>query len=256
MDAKLVVESIRKEVERGRGTRIWSDFINALNLISQVVFTRSSGFILELIQNAEDAGLGVPGSGVFNIRLSKDAVRIQHNGIPFSADDVAAISGIRSSKKPERGTLGYLGIGFKSVFKVTDCPQVYSGGFRFKFDRAAWPDPADTPWHVIPLWIEDTENPFEAALTTFEVPLRDEQLYPGLREELSSIRTELFLFLKWLKKIEITDEPSGEAWTLQNLGEDSDGITTLSQDGQKQLFKFFRRTVEVPDWVKQDRLTQ
>jgi hypothetical protein len=256
MDARLVVESIRNEVESARSTSLWGSYINALNLISQVVFTRSSGFILEFIQNAEDAGLGTPVPGVFTVRLNKSEVRIQHNGAPFSHENVVAISRIGSSKKPESGTLGYLGIGFKSVFKVTDCPRVYSGDFRFKFDRAAWPDPADTPWHVIPLWIEDAETPFEAALTTFAIPLRDEQLYPGLQEELKSIRTELFLFLKWLKKIEITDEPSGEVRTIENLGEDSSGITTLSWNGLKQRFKFFRRTVGVPDWVKQDRLTQ
>ena len=135
MNAKEVVEGIRKEVESARDTRIWSDFINALNLISQVVFTRSSGFILELMQNAEDAGIGVANPGRFRVHLDRDKVRVQHNGNPFSPEDVAAISGIRSSKKPERGTLGYLGIGFKSVFKVTDCPQVYSADFRFKFDR-------------------------------------------------------------------------------------------------------------------------
>lgn len=256
MNAREVVEDIRKQVESARGTRIWGDFINALNLISQVVFTRSSGFVLELIQNAEDAGLAAPGPGVFKVRLGKERVKIEHNGTPFTADDVAAISGIRSSKKPERGTLGYLGIGFKSVFKVTDCPRVYSGDFSFKFNRSAWPDPADTPWHVIPLWIDRPEDAFELALTTFDIPLRDDHLYSALHEELSGIRTELFLFLKWLKTIEITDELSGEIRTLENLGEDDNGITTLSQSGRQQRFKFFRRKVEVPDLVKQDRLSQ
>jgi hypothetical protein len=36
-----------------------TDYVNALKLVSQVIFTRSSGFVLELIQNAEDAGLGL-----------------------------------------------------------------------------------------------------------------------------------------------------------------------------------------------------
>lgn len=256
MDAKREVERIRKEVESAKGTHIWSDYINALNLISEVVFTRSSGFILEFIQNAEDAGIDTHVSGVFKIQLNKDKVSIQHNGTPFSADDVIAVSGIRSSKKPERGTLGYLGIGFKSVFKVTDCPRIYSGDFRFKFDRTEWAEPAEAPWHVIPIWVQDAGQSSNGTLTTFDIPLREEQLYSELREEISSIRTELFLFLKWLKRIEITDEPSGKKWTLENLGEDDDGISTVRQDSRKQRFKFFRRTLGVPDWVKKDRLTQ
>jgi len=118
--------------------------VNALKLISQVVFTRSSGFILELIQNAEDAGLGLETPGAFEIRLNEDRVKVVHNARPFSDDNVKALCSIRSSKKPEKGALGYLGIGFKSVFKITDCPEIYSNGFRFKFDRNAWSDPANT----------------------------------------------------------------------------------------------------------------
>src|SRR2546421_9420086 len=111
-NAKEVVNNIRKEIESARGTHIWDDYVNALRLISQVVFTRSSGFLLELIQNAEDSGLEMHGSGRFRILINKDRVKITHNGRQFDENDVRAISGIRSSKKPERGFLGYLGIGF------------------------------------------------------------------------------------------------------------------------------------------------
>lgn len=146
-DKKKVVDEIRKEIEASRETHIWSDYVNALKLISQVVFTRGSGFILELIQNAEDAGFGLENQGIFEIRINKERVKVTHNGRPFTENDVKAICGIRSSKKPERGTLGYLGIGFKSVFKVTDCPEIYSNGFQFKFDRnhPDWKDPSKIP---------------------------------------------------------------------------------------------------------------
>ena len=89
--------------------------MNALKLISQVVFTRSSGFILELIQNAEDAGLGSSSPGMFEITLNQKRIKISHNGRPFTEDDVRALCGIRSSKKPEKGTLGYLGIDLDAI---------------------------------------------------------------------------------------------------------------------------------------------
>lgn len=76
-------------------------------------------------------------------------------------------------------------------------------------------------------------------------------------QEIEQLRTELYLFLRWLKKIEITDEISERALTLENVGENEEGITTLKHDGQEQRFRFFRRVLnEIPDWVKQDRLTQ
>lgn len=258
VDKKKVVEDIRKEIEASKNTYIWSDYVNALKLISQVVFTRSSGFILELIQNAEDAGMGIDSSGVFEIRINKKRVKITHNGGPFSENNVKALCGIRSSKKPEKGTLGYLGIGFKSVFKVTDCPEIYSNGFQFKFDRnhKEWGNPSNTPWHVIPIWIDTTSEAVDPDKTTFIIPFREEAYYPSLLQEVKKLRTELYLFLRWLKQIKIIDEVFRQEWTLENVGESEEDITTLKQNGQQQRFKFFHRTIEVPDWVKQDRLTQ
>ena len=95
-NAKEVVDNIRQEIEAAKGTHIWDDYVNALRLISQVVFTRSSGFILELIQNAEDSGLDVTETGNFEIRVNRQRVKISHNGRPFNENDVKAISGIRS----------------------------------------------------------------------------------------------------------------------------------------------------------------
>ena len=258
-DKKKVVNEIRKEIEASKETHIWSDYVNALKLISQVVFTRSSGFILELIQNAEDAGLGLKNRGIFEIKINKERVKVTHNGRPFSESDVKAICGIRSSKKPEMGTLGYLGIGFKSVFKVTDRPEIYSNGFQFKFDRnhPDWKDPSKTPWHVIPILIDQPSETVDSDRTTFIIPFREETYYPSLLQEIKQLRTELYLFLRWLKKIEITDEISGRVWILENMGENEEDITTLRHDGQEQRFKFFRRVLdEIPDPVKQDRLTQ
>jgi len=255
-NAKEVVDNIRKEIEDARETHIWDDYVNALRLISQVVFTRSSGFILELIQNAEDSGLGLSQPGNFEIRINQQRVKISHNGRPFNENDVKAISGIRSSKKPEQGFLGYLGIGFKSVLKITDRPEIYSNGFQFKFDRKYWPNPSSTPWHVIPIWIDKPSEPVDQSKTTFVIPFREGTDTSRIIEEIKKIRLELYLFLRWLRKIEIIDEMSGEHWTLENLGESQEGISTLRSDGEERRFKFFHRNITVPEGVKDDRLTQ
>lgn len=256
-DKKKVVGDIRKEIEASKGTLIGGHYVNALKLISQVLFTSSSGFILELIQNAEDSGLGLRHKGVFELYINSHRVKVVHNGRPFSENDVKDLCGIGSSKKPERGTLGYLGIGFKSVFKVTDRPEIYSNGYQFKFDRDAWDSPADTPWQVIPIWIDEPSQPIETEKTTFIIPYRDREAhYSRLINEVKKLKTDLYLFLRWLKNIVVIDEDSGQEWTLENEGETQDGITILKHDDDEQRFKFFRRVVHVPDEVKQDRLTQ
>ena len=257
-EARKVIEGVRKEIEASKGTRIWGDYINALKLIAQVIFTRSSGFIFELIQNAEDAGLGLDNLGVFEILINHHRVKVVHNGRQFTSDDVKALCGIMSSKKPEKGTLGYLGIGFKSVFKITDCPEVYSGEFQFKFDRnhKEWGDPSHTPWHVLPILIDEPSENIDRDKTTFIIPFREETYYASLIEEVAKLRTELYLFLRWLRTIKVTDEVSRATWILENMGEDDEGTVTLKHDVQEQRFKFFRHTCPVPNWVKQDRLTQ
>src|SRR5687768_5972925 len=74
-DRKAAVEAIRSAVEASRGSRIWTDYVNALRLVSQVVFTRSSGFVLELIQNAEDAGQGLSGKGHVSISIDRKRLK-------------------------------------------------------------------------------------------------------------------------------------------------------------------------------------
>ena len=257
-DLKETALKIRQEIEQSKGTRIWRDYINALKLISQVIFTRSSGFVLEFIQNAEDAGLNLNNEGYFRIKLNKQRIKIIHNGAPFLENDLRSICGIASSKKPEKGTLGYLGIGFKSVFKVSDAPEIYSGGFQFKFDRnyeEQYPD--DTPWHVIPIWIETPSEIIDPDQTTFIIPFRDASHYDMLLEEVGKLNIQLYLFLRWLKKIDIKDEVSGREWTLENLGGDKENVVTLKQDGNSRRFKFFNRVLKnIPDYVVNDRITQ
>lgn len=142
------IENIRKAILKDKDSRLWKDFTNSLRLISQVIFTRSSGFILEFLQNAEDAKGKHDQVGVFSISFGENRITISHNGKPFDETNIEALCGIRSSKKPESGNLGYLGIGFKSVFKVTDSPEIYSNGYSFKFDKnyPDWKDDDTFPW--------------------------------------------------------------------------------------------------------------
>jgi hypothetical protein len=253
-EQRRFVEELQRELRSAQGSRIARDYENALRLVAQVVFTRSAGFLMEFIQNAEDAGMGSDIDGRLSVHINAERIRISHNARPFTEGDVRAICGIQSSKRPEKGTLGYLGIGFKSVFKVTNRPHIFSGGFQFKFDRDHWSDKTAL-WRVLPIWVDETPEPIRDGETTFIIPLRDKALYAGLTAELANIGTQLYLFLRWLRAIEVIDEVSGKQWSLENLGE-KDGVTTLRRGTSVQRFKFFHAAIQVPDAVGQDELTQ
>ena len=58
---------------------------------------------------------------------------------------------------------------FQAQLKVADCAEVYSSGFQFKFDRnhADWANQvSETPWHVIPIWVDQPSEAVEDAKTT------------------------------------------------------------------------------------------
>jgi len=255
MNGRELIENIRKAIEADKGRRIWEDAVRAIFLVSELIFTRSSHFIIELIQNAEDAGMGLPNNGEMSIKVSRKRVLITHNARPFDEEDVNAICGLRTTKKPELGSIGYLGIGFKSVFKITDSPYIFSGKYQFKFDKNVWDDPNKVPWQIIPLWVNDPPEDIDLNKTTFYLPFRDEKAYEETKRELQNIGLHLYLFLKWLKKIEIINEETGESTILENI-EEKNGIVTLARDGKKERYLIFRRICEVPSYVKDDEVTK
>lgn len=255
-EAKRIIEGIGSEILKSRESYIWLDYVRALRVISDVIFTRTSGFILELIQNAEDAGSGTGVSGNVEIWINKKRLKFVHNGRPFNEEDVRALCSIRSSKKPELGTLGYLGIGFKSVFKVTDSPEIYSGAFSFRFDRSSFPDPRNTPWQVIPNWVSSPSEKVNPQLTSFILPFRQEEDYGVVDVDVMRLKIGLYLFLRWLKRVTVHNEVTRTDWTLENVGDAEDEIRTLRRGGQQQRFKFYRETCSVPESVRGDRLVQ
>ena len=48
---------------------------------------------------------------------------------------------------------GQKGIGFKSVFRVTDCPQIHSLGYHIQFDVNSGP-----MGYILPHWVGHTER--------------------------------------------------------------------------------------------------
>lgn len=99
---------------------------NAERLLSQQVYTDPGHFLLELLQNADDAG-----ANYFEVDFAPQALTIRHDGAPFDFRDLVGVLSIGQTTK--RSTqIGYFGVGFKSVFEVTDRPRLYSGQFAFE----------------------------------------------------------------------------------------------------------------------------
>ncbi len=98
-------------------------------------------FIFELLQNAEDALARLrqpPRSRAVSFHLDDSSLRVGHYGIPFEEEDVRGICGIDESSK-RINEIGRFGIGFKSVYSLTDRPQIHSGTESFAIEEYVRP---------------------------------------------------------------------------------------------------------------------
>jgi len=97
---------------------------------------------MEFIQNADDAE-----SKCIKIEIIEDYIKIFNDGKSFSKEDVESICKVGRSSKTPKDYIGYLGVGFKAIFLISDCPEIHSGSYHFKFDKNAW--------QIIPIWIDN-----------------------------------------------------------------------------------------------------
>ena len=138
------------------------------------------------------------------------------------------------------------------MFKITDCPQVHSGEFHFKFDKTAHNEPASVPWQIMPLWVDTPNDQIDSSRTTFVLPFRQgTDFYEQTRDELKKLDVHVFLFLKWLKRLKVVDESTGQIVVVENIGE-TDGFVSIRKNETIQRFVICRRTAQVPPEVAKD----
>src|SRR6266487_3749256 len=165
------------------------------NSVSDELYHKSTHFLLELIQNADDNVYHTQ-SGIkptLDITLYDDHLRVDCNEIGFSAQNVDAICKIGNSTKAgtENATryVGEKGIGFKSVFKVADVVYITSRSYSFKFEK-------NGPLGMIaPIWTE-FPIPAKRGYTTFYLHLLPNCNRRELLKEILALDPRMLIFLR------------------------------------------------------------
>ena len=198
-------ETIRKDHKTYYGTRVPQGMASGS---FEDMYADRTHFILELLQNAEDAigrrGDDWNGSRSVSFRLSADHLRVGHFGDPFNEPDVRSICSIDdSTKKGSLTEIGRFGVGFKSVYAFTDRPEVHSGSEDFAIDHYVWPR-----------GIEPFESKFHDE-TVFVLPFRDDvpTAYSAINDGLKDIGIQTLLFLRQIEEISWR-ERRWRFWTL------------------------------------------
>ena len=209
--------------------------------VSAELYSETNHFVLELVQNADDNSYVPKISPSLSIQISPSQLVVSNNEIGFSEENVRALCNAGdSSKKKNSGFIGIgeKGIGFKSVFAVTDKPEIHSNGFHFRFDATDKNDPFR---YLLPHWIENPSYEIEPSLTWIVLPSRkgfvfSKAIFDGIDER-------LLLFLNKLRNLEIKTSYGIQGYSR----EDNKGITTLSvtktsqRHGKQRLFTHYLR---------------
>jgi len=223
---KICLDNIRRRGE---------EFDDIGRLISEQLYSDRTHFILELLQNAEDAlerrHRNNPENKLSNtvkFVLFKDRLEFRHFGELFNHHDVKGISDVlKGTKSEDKAQIGTFGIGFKSVYAFTSTPEIHSGDEHFIIERYIRPRLADK----IPE-MPDGE-------TVFIFPFNHNELTAGqafshIENKLKKIGSRILLFLKHISEIEwkIDDQNYGQYLKESKLhGKSARKITVIGQHG-------------------------
>ncbi len=196
-------------------------------------------YLFELIQNADDVLVEwldqqgrkdqVKGQRRVRIQLTPDSLIVANDGLPFLEDNIRALCRIHKTTKSASKQIGHKGIGFKSVLKISQTPQIFSGDFAFKFDRELFVNRVldilgkEKLDQLLPIFkapfdtqlseLSDSEKRIvqeildEGFVTVIRLPFDAEVRITDIEKQIESdIKPELLLFLNAVEQIEVKIE--------------------------------------------------
>jgi len=186
-------------------------------------------WFFELLQNCDDAK-----AIKVRILVQEDAVYVADNGKGLKPEAVSAICGTDFSDKTI-GTIGRKGVGFKSVYDVSNNPQVLTvkdGGIEFNLDKTrGWLedngfDDEYVPYQWIPFFISwDEQDPVLNTLDDFKTIVVLRNVSPEQKHRVEQLLKEwpphaLFTFrhVREIKtpEFEICRSSNHDIWKMQD----------------------------------------
>lgn len=202
---------------------------NAEELLSTRVYTDPGHFLIELLQNAEDAG-----AKHWRVIFDVDRIIVWHDGNPFDARDLVGVTSIGQTTK-RKDQIGFFGVGFKSIYEVTARPRIYSDAFQFEI--------ADVS---VPKLLRDRPEDLPAEGTVLILPLKnpdDPERTPARLHTMARALDPCVLFTLRgvdLLTIELTERVEGgpQRWEAIEALPDEHGISSIEQRPMNQKHRY------------------
>lgn len=138
---------------------------NFLDTLSKQLSAKESTFVYELLQNAND--YPVEGQSVdVEFHITENYLLFRHTGEKFNVRNISGICGINEKEKAaNKKTIGYKGIGFKTVFLNNHYVYLRTGDYSFRFDEGETPEKKvggkikrlGAPFQILPIWTKHSE---------------------------------------------------------------------------------------------------
>ena len=152
------------------------------------LYTDPSHFIYELLQNAEDEG-----AKEILFELFEDRLDVYHNGKDFDLQDIDGVTGIGTSKKKDDlNVIGKFGVGFKSVFAITQTPYIFSGEYQIRIEDFVIPVPTNSEEKIKNTLIRLPFNhKFRSPKDVFDIT----------KKKIENLELTILLFLKNIEEV-------------------------------------------------------
>ncbi len=203
-----MLEEVRRPLldEARRSPALLSDLAGLEQYIAESYDARS---FVELLQNADDAG-----ASRFVVQRAGDFLLVANDGRPFTRADFESLCRSAASHKHRGTTIGYRGIGFKSVVGFAETVYVFSGELETVFSRKRTarevPGTSRVPLMRIPHPVEAGERSRitgdldrmarEGLHTTF---VFKDLLASGIEAEFAAFDPTSMLFLRHVRQVEL-----------------------------------------------------
>lgn len=256
------IESIRAEfgitndLSRSSTDRRSKSLHQAIVHLSEGLYSKDIHFVLELIQNAEDNSYNPHVIPDLTFRLlatdptgqgnTDGALLIINNEVGFQPENVDALCAVgQSTKKKQEGYIGEKGIGFKSVFLVSDQPHLFSNGYSFKFSQI--PDQQAGFGYIVPTWVKNFPDQVNHYFnqTCILLPLKLGK-QAEVTQQLRTFAPETILFLSKLQQLSIEIQ---DTKTLQVIRDDASApvVDMLVGDSLSRFWVITREFVVPPN---------
>lgn len=195
-------------------------------------YSDPSRFVDELLQNADDAEAT---EVIFD--LTSKALSISHNGKKlFDFADVESITTIGSStKKEEVNKIGKFGAGFKSVFAITETPEIHSGDYHFQISD-----------YIVPEAIEPRNTQKTEIILPFNHPdILPKDAYQRVSERLKTLKAESLLFLRHIKEIHWKTASESGRYSYELKGNEASLVSQTNEEASQSKYFLAQKNIKI-----------